>query len=72
MVKIMNKELIKIIEDKLENVREQMLEAQDIMVKSIVGLCSVILAHLHNEDYEQAKDSLVSLMTTLESRSEDA
>ena len=72
MVKIMDKQLIKIIESKLENVREQMLEAQDIMVKSIVGLCSVILAHLHNEDYEKAKDSLVSLITTLESRSEDA
>ena len=72
MVKIMDKEIVRIIENKLKNVKKQLTQSQDIMVKSIIGLCSVILTHLHNEDYEKAKDSLVSLIIQLEARSEDA
>lgn len=68
----MRKELAEEIGNMLQGVQEQLLESQRIMIQSIVGLCSVILAHLHNEDYEKAKDSLVSLITQLEARSENA
>lgn len=68
----MRKELAEEISGMLQNVQDQLLESQRLMLQSIVGLCSVILAHLYNEDYEKAKDSLVSLMTQLEARSEDA
>ena len=68
----MRKELAEEIENMLQDVQDRLLESQRLMLQSIVGLCSVILAHLHNEDYEKAKDSLVSLITQLEARSEDA
>ena len=55
----------------LQDVQDRLLESQRLMLQSIVGLCSVILAHLHNEDYEKAKDSLVSLITQIEARGED-
>jgi len=68
----MRKELAEEIEKMLQGVQKQLQDSQKLMLQSIVGLCSVILAHLYNEDYEKAKDSLVSLMTQLEARSEDA
>ena len=68
----MRKELAEKIGNMLEDVQNRLLESNRLMIQSIVGLCSVILAHLHNEDYEKAKDSLVSLITQLEARSEDA
>ncbi len=68
----MRKELAEEIGNMLEDVQNRLLESQRLMLQSIVGLCSVILAHLHNEDYEKAKDSLVSLITQIEARSEDA
>lgn len=68
----MRKELAEEIGNMLEDVQNRLLESNRLMIQSIVGLCSVILAHLHNEDYEKAKDSLVSLITQLEARSEDA
>ena len=68
----MRKELAEEIEKMLQGVQKQLQDSQKLMLQSIVGLCSVILAHLHNEDYEKAKNSLVSLITQLESRSEDA
>jgi len=68
----MRKELAEEVSNMLKGIQEQLLESQRLMIQSIVGLCSVILAHLHNEDYEKAKDSLVSLITQLEARSEDA
>jgi exonuclease VII small subunit len=68
----MRKELAEEIEKMLQGVQKQLQDSQKLMLQSIVGLCSVILAHLHNEDYEKAKNSLVSLITQLESRREDA
>ena len=67
----MRKELAEEIENMLQDVQDRLLESQRLMLQSIVGLCSIILAHLHNEDYEKAKDSLVSLITQIEARSED-
>tara|TARA_Y100000114_G_C11505880_1_gene206673 strand:+ start:306 stop:512 length:207 start_codon:yes stop_codon:yes gene_type:complete len=67
----MRKELAEEIGNMLQDVQDRLLESQRLMLQSIVGLCSVILAHLHNEDYEKAKDSLVSLITQIEARSED-
>ena len=56
----------------LKKVRNDLVQSQTILIQSIIGLCSIILANLHNGDIEKAKDSLVSLITQLESRSEDA
>ena len=67
----MRKELAEEIGNMLQDVQDRLLESQRLMLQSIVGLCSVILAHLHNEDYDKAKDSLVSLITQIEARSED-
>lgn len=67
----MRKELAEEIGNMLQDVQDRLLESQRLMLQSIVGLCSVILAHLHNEDYEKAKDSLVSLITQIEARGED-
>ena len=68
----MKKEIAEEVSNMLQDVQNRLLESQRLMLQSIVGLCSVVLAHLHNEDYEKAKDSLVSLITQLEARSEDA
>ena len=58
----MREELAEEIQKMLEDVRQQLIGSQKLMIQSIIGLCSIALA----------KDSLVSLMTQLESRSEDA
>ncbi len=55
----------------LQGVQKQLLQSHKLMLQSIVGLCSVVLAHLHNEDYEKAKDSLVSLIIQIEARGEE-
>tara|TARA_R100000734_G_C3303525_1_gene94054 strand:+ start:1045 stop:1251 length:207 start_codon:yes stop_codon:yes gene_type:complete len=68
----MKKEIAEEVSNMLQDVQNRLLESQRLMLQSIVGLCSVVLAHLHNEDYEKAKDSLVSLITQIEARSEDA
>ena len=68
----MREELAEEIQKMLEDVRQQLIGSQKLMIQSIIGLCSIALAHLHNQDIDKAKDSLVSLMTQLESRSEDA
>lgn len=65
-------DLKKEISDMLRGIQNDLMQSQKLLIQSIVGLCSVILAHLHNGDIEKAKDSLVSLITQLESRSEDA
>jgi len=65
-------DLKKEINDMLRGIQNDLMESQRLMIQSIVGLCSVILARLHEGDIERAKDSLVSLITQLESRSEDA
>ena len=65
-------DLKKDINDLLNGIKNDLMQSQKLMIQSIVGLCSVILARLHEGDIEGAKDSLVSLITQLESRSEDA
>ena len=66
------KDLKEEINEILKSVRDDLMQSQTILIQSIIGLCSVILANLHNGDIDKAKDSLVSLITQLESRSEDA
>ena len=65
-------DLKKDINDLLNGIKNDLMQSQKLMIQSIVGLCSVILARLHEGDIEGAKDSVVSLITQLESRSEDA
>lgn len=65
-------DLRKEINDMLRGIQNDLMESQKLMIQSIIGLCSIILARLHDGDIERAKESLVSLITQLEARSEDA
>tara|TARA_R100000482_G_scaffold93865_1_gene39143 strand:- start:5462 stop:5668 length:207 start_codon:yes stop_codon:yes gene_type:complete len=65
-------DLKKEINDMLRGIQNDLMQSQKLMIQSIIGLCSVILARLHEGDIEGAKNSVVSLITQLEARSEDA
>ena len=49
----MREELAEEIQKMLEDVRQQLIGSQKLMIQSIIGLCSIALAHLHNQDIDK-------------------